>query len=89
VHNSEKEKTHSLYVERMGSPVDNLGRHISFSSDGLSTSLLLSWIPRLLGYPLMEYVSQDTAIIAFLGRIIKFSTRMELISSSIEFFSLS
>ena len=43
---------------RMSSPVDNLGRHISFCSEGLSASLLLLGIVCLLGYPLIHCVTQ-------------------------------
>jgi len=57
----------------MGSPVDNLRRHISFCSEGLSGSLLLLGISLpFVGYPLIDCVTQDNNIIVLLGRIVKF-----------------
>jgi len=56
----------------MGSPGDNLGRYISFSSEGSWIDPLQFRIPRLVGYPLMDYVAQDISIIAFLELIVKY-----------------
>ncbi len=58
----------------MGSLVDNLGRYISLSSEGLSGDPLQSRIPRLLSYPLIYYVSQDRSIVVLLGLIVKFGS---------------
>ena len=42
----------------MGSSVDNLGRHIfPFPQEGLYLLLLFFWIVRLLGYPLIDYIT--------------------------------
>jgi len=66
-----KTKNPSSLFERMGSPVDNLGRYISLSSEGSWIDPLQFRIPRLLSYPPMDYVTQDISIIAFLELIVK------------------
>jgi len=66
-----KTKTHSSDFERMGSSIDNPGRYISLSSEGSWIDPLQFRIPHLLGYPPMDYVTQDISIIAFLELIVK------------------
>ena len=57
----------------MGSPIDNLGRYISLSLEDSWSYPLQSRIPRLIGYPLMDYVAQDIEIMAFLELIVKWN----------------
>jgi len=56
-HFSTKNKNPFSLFERMDSPVDNLGKYIPFSSEGLSASLLVSWVVRLLGHPLIDNIT--------------------------------
>ena len=67
----QKTKTHSPYLKEWVHLSDNLGRHISFCSEGLSGSLLLLGISLPFGlssYPLCHSRHQ---IIAFLELIVK------------------
>jgi len=73
----------------MGSPVDNPGRYISLSSEDLLDDPLQSRIPRLVGYPLIDCISQVSSIIVLLGRIVKFRGGIgELSQTGVLFLSL-
>jgi len=71
LHFSIKNKNPFVPFGRMGSSLDNRGRYISLSSEDLSGDPLQRQIPRLLGYPLMDYISQDRSIVVLLGLIVK------------------
>jgi len=65
---------------RMGSSGDNRSRYISSFSEGLWVDPLQSRISRLIDYPLMDCISQDSSIIVLLGHIVKFGGGIDEVS---------